>query len=79
MPLTVDDFRKLSDRARERVADLHARSVQEFVRPAVERRELSEYSALTPEQHGRIYQTVGKERYRQYVDAMEKQRQKYGG
>ncbi len=79
MALTVDDLRRLNDSARSRVLDTQHQVMKRVLQPDVERRELNEYQNLTPEQHGQVYQTVGQEKYKQYIDAMERLKLKHGG
>lgn len=77
MALTIDDLARLDRAARKRVDDVWSRVHENVMRPQVERDELSEYQALTSGEHGMLYQQVGPDQYQQYVDEMERLRQKH--
>lgn len=79
MALTVDDLRRIDGRARERVERVRRATEEAVTLPARERRELQEYQALTNEEHGRLMQWVGPEKYQEYVDEMERLRLRHGG
>lgn len=79
MPVTVDDFSRLSQSAWDRVERVRLRTTDAFQLPEIERAEVVEYDLMTPEQHGELLKRVGPEQYQQYANEMERLRLKHGG
>ena len=77
--LSIDDLARLDAEAAEWVADVWGQSVEEFQLPDIERDEVAEYDALTPEQHAEILRRVGQENYQAWANEMERLRLKHGG
>ena len=79
MALSIDDFARLDDEAGQWVADVWGRCVEDYLQPEIERREVSEYDALTPEQHAAVMSAQGEDNYGAWATEMERLRQKHGG
>lgn len=77
MALTTDDFRRISDRALQRVQRVRQTVADRVTLPDTERRDLEEYQVMTPVEHGRVMQQVGQDKYREYIDEMERLKIKY--
>ena len=78
MKLNLDDFARIDQAARTKLKSVYDQVHAEITRPDTERRDLSEYQALTNDEHGKLFQSVGPDRYREYVNEMERLRKKRG-
>jgi hypothetical protein len=77
--LSTDDFRRLYDRARDRVEHARTSVAERVTQPDQERNDLAEYTALTDSEHATLYKEVGADQYQAYVDEMERLKVKHSG